>query len=803
MTVHRPRPPRILLLTAALVLAVGSSGCASERAFREAQDYEMRQHWDMAVMAYQKAVSLEPGNQKYSTALFRSRLQAAQTHLGRGRLHRSAGQLDLAQVELEQSVALDPTNDVAQQELKKVVAEIETRRLEAAGGSPTEKAKARAKGRRAAPPMLNPASDKPIDVTFPPDTPIKKIYQALCTASGINVIFDPQLKDDKFTIDLRNLTFQKALETTMRQAGHFYKVIDEKTILVAQDTQQNRKEYEDQVVRTFFLSNGDVKDVSAMVRGLLDLRRMATVTQLNAIVIRDTADKVAVAERLIEVNDKAKAEVVLDVELLQLSTKKLLDLGMALSSYSLTGSYGSTAAGGSGGSTPAATLPWDELIKLSISDFNFTVPSIIINFIKTNTEAEVLAQPQLRIAEGEKAQLVIGNRVPIPVTTINTQQAIGQVGVVPVTSFQYQDVGIKLDVETRVHHNKEVSLKLTVEVSNLNGYVDGGNGQKQPIISTRTITSNIRLKDGETSFLAGLVQTTKTVTKTGIPFLADLPLIGPLFGQTSTDSDRNDIFLTLTPHITRAPQIDEEDLVPVWVGTENNVSFSGLNVRLESPQAPVTPFDLPSEPPASRPVAPTNPVPSTVPNPGAVSFQGSGPNDPFKPSSTVAPTPAPSLPKTPLSGGNAAPASSSFVESAGPQSLALGLEIENAELAAGETTTMTLSGPAELADAGALEVTLEWDPAVAEIVTISPGPWRTGSAALNTRLDADRGPGRVRVGFGTPTGVVGLPSGALARFTVRGLAPGKTLFRMSAGAGLGKNGALRPEADAVALSVAP
>ena len=362
MTVHRPRPPRALLLAAALVARRGRFRlCLRARVPGSAGLRACAQHWDMAVMAYQKAASLEPGNQKYTTALFRSRLQAAQTHLGRGRLHRSAGQLDLAQVELEQSVALDPTNDVAHQELKKVVAEIEARRLEAAGGSPTEKAKAKAKGRRAAPPMLNPASDKPIDVSFPPDTPIKKIYQALCTASGINVIFDPQLKDDKFTIDLRNLTFQKALETTMRQAGHFYKVIDEKTILVAQDTQQNRKEYEDQVVRTFFLSNGDVKDVSAMVRGLLDLRRMATVTQLNAIVIRDTADKVAVAERLIEVNDKAKAEVVLDVELLQLSTKKLLDLGVALSSYSITGTYDRSTATGAPAGARRRPLPWDEL----------------------------------------------------------------------------------------------------------------------------------------------------------------------------------------------------------------------------------------------------------------------------------------------------------------------------------------------------------------------------------------------------------------------------------------------------------
>ena len=800
MTVHRPRPPRALLLAAAVVAALASSGCAAERAYRQAQDHEQRQHWDLAVLAYEKARTLDPVSKKYEAALFRSRMAAAQAHLGRGRLHRTAGQLDLAKVELEQSAALDPTNDVASQELRRVVEEIETRRQEAAGGSATEKAKAKARGRRAAPPMLQPASDKPIDVTFPPDSSIKKIYQALCAAAGINVIFDPQLKDDKFTLDLRNLTFQKALETTMRQAGHFYKVIDEKTILVAQDTQQNRKEYEDQVVRTFFLSNGDVKDVSQMVRGLLDLRRMGTISQLNAIVIRDTADKVAVAEKLIEVNDKAKAEVVLDVELLQLSSTKLMNLGASLSSYTISGSLPgtTTGTGGSGGSTTSPTMPWKELLKLSLSDFNFTVPSIVVNFVKTNTDAELLAKPQLRIAEGEKAQLVIGNRVPIPVTTINTQQAIGQIGVVPVTSFQYQDVGIKVDVEARVHHNKEVSLKLTVEISEISGYVQGQGGGEQPIIGTRTITSNIRLKDGETSFLAGLIRTKESVSRSGLPFLSDLPLIGPLFGNRKKDNERDDIFLTLTPHITRAPQIEEEDLVPVWVGTENNVSFSGLNVKLESPQAPATPFDPPAEPPASRATPPTTPVPGATPAAPFLPVQGSAPSDPFR----NAPQPAPQS-KAPVRGGDAASLSARFVESEGPAALPLALEVENPEVAVGESTLVTLVGPPELADAGALEVTVEWDPAVAEVLGVSPGPWRSGVGALNTRLDADRGPGRVRIGLGTPTGVVGLPSGALARFTVRALAPGTALFRVSAGAGLGKAGALRPRAEAAALTVVP
>jgi general secretion pathway protein D len=794
MTVQITRPPRALLLAAVLATAFVTSGCAAERAFRQAQDHEQRRHWDLAVMAYEKANELDPVNMKYQTALFRSKMQAAQTHLSRGRLHRSAGQLDLAKVELEQSVALDPTNDVALQELKRVEQEIEERRAEVAGGTPTEKAKARARGRSAAPPMLHPASDEPISVTFPPDSSIKKIYQALCAASGINVIFDPQLKDDKFTIDLRSLTFQKALETTMRQAGHFYKVIDEKTILVAQDTQQNRKEYEDQVVRTFFLSNGDVKDVSVMVRGLLDLRRMGTIPQLNAIVIRDTADKVAVAERLIEVNDKAKAEVVLDVELLQLSTSKLLELGAKLSKYETTGAFAGTATGGSGGSTSTA-LPWKDLLKLSLSDFNFTIPSVLVNFIKSNTDTELLARPQLRIAEGEKAQLVIGDRVPIPVTTINTQSAIGSSGVVPVTSYQYQDVGIKVDVEARVHHNREVSLKLTVEISEVKPTASG-EAAEQPTISTRTITSNIRLKDGETSFLAGLIRTKAATSRSGLPFISDIPLIGSLFSGKRQETARDDIFLSLTPHITRAPQITEEDLVPVWVGTENNVSFSGLNVRLESPQAPATPFDPPAEAPASRPVSPTSPVPGTMPGRAILPVQGSGPNDPFR----RTPTPAPQGGSNVLSG-DAAQRSAGFAETEGPRALALGLELENGELAVGETALLTLTGPSELADAGALEVTIEWDPSVAELVAVTPGPWRTGSAALNTRLDSDRGPGRVRIGLGTPTGVVGLPSGALARFTLRALAPGEALVRVSAGAGLGKNGPLRPEANAVPLVV--
>ena len=800
---HFPRQPGV---AAALVLALAASSCASSRAFHDGEREEQHKHWDLAVLYYERALAIDPKDSTARISLQRARFQAAQAHFERGRLHRSAGQLDLAVAELEVSLSLDPTNDSAEQELRRAKAEVETRARENAGGTPVEKAKARTRGMRGAPPMLNPASTKPIDVAFAPDTTIKKIYAALGAAAGINIIYDPQLKDDKFTLDLRGMTFQKALETAMRQAGHFYKVIDEKTILIAQDTQQNRKEYEDLVIRTFFLSNGDVKDVSAMVRSILDLRRVGTIPALNAIIIRDTADKVAVAERLIEVNDKAKAEVVVDVELLQVNTDKLLTLGTSIGATSVTATV-TPGAGSNSAATAATSLPWNAIKALGINDFMFTIPNVTFNFLKQNTDAELLAKPQLRISEGEKAQLVIGDRYPIPVTTINTQQAIGSTGIVPITSYQYQDVGIKIDMEPRVHHNKEVSLKLTIEVSQLSGKVTASDGTSQPIIGTRTITSSIRLKDGETNFLAGLIRKDSTRTKSTIPFLGDLPLIGALFTNNDTEDKRTDLYLTLTPHIIRSPQITEEDLIPIWVGTENNVSFSGLNTRLESPNATGSPFDAApaggTRPPVRPVVAPPVPIPT-----------GGMPNDPFR----RTPTPPPSTPST--SNETAAPtpqalavSASAVTEStakgsAGPgiTSSAAGpvlhLAATSAEVAPGEVSVVNVTADSGLEALGALEFTVEWDPAVAEMTGVAPGPWRNAEGAEGIRFDADRVAGRARLHFVRVTGSAGLPAGVLAKLAMRGLAPGTTLVRVTAGSASTPGGATpAPRVEAASLTV--
>src|SRR5215471_1742624 len=393
----------------ALLTLVFAVGCAGSRAYQEARDEEQLGHWDIAVMKYSRAVELDPANSQYRISYAKAKIKASQFHFEKGKTYRAAAQPELAVVELEQAVVLDNNNKYAETELRKARDEAAKAIAERTGESRMEAAKRRTRGIRARAPMLEPTSDRPINLNFPTPKPIKQIYQSLAAAAGINVIFDPQLKDDQVTIVLNNIEFQKALETLMRQENHFYKVIDEKTILIAADNPQNRKTYEDLVLRTFYLSNGDLTDVSNAIRSLLQTTRISVNKAENSITLRDTADKVAIAERIVEQNDKQLSEVVIDVELLQINTNKLLDLGPLLKPQSITVS--APAPGGTsniGGTIPAGQFTWDQLKQLSINSFGFAIPSLTYNFIKTQGAAELLAQPQLRIAEGQKAQLVIG-----------------------------------------------------------------------------------------------------------------------------------------------------------------------------------------------------------------------------------------------------------------------------------------------------------------------------------------------------------------------------------------------------------
>jgi general secretion pathway protein D len=727
----------------ALALLVAATGCAGSLAFRDAREEETLGHWDLAVLKYSRALDLDPTNTRYKIALPRAKIKASRFHFEKGKLYRSAGQPELAVVELEQAFVLDPTNKYAETEMRKASEDAAKAAAERGGESSMQTAKRRTRGMRARAPMLEPASDRPINLNFPQPKPIKQIYQSLASAAGINVIFDAQLKDDNVSIVLTNIDFQKALEILLRQENHFYKTIDEKTMLIAADNPQNRKTYEDLVIRTFFLSNGDVTEVSNALRSLLQTTRISINKAENSITLRDTADKVAIAEKIIEQNDKQLAEVVVDVELLQIDVNKTQDLGLLLSSYASSASL--VAPGGKnnyGADIPAGSFTWDQLKQISIRSFGFTIPSLTYSFIKNNTDAELLAKPQLRISEGQKAQLIIGDKIPIPTTTFNTGTTVGG-NIVPVTSFQYQDVGIKIDVEPRVHHNKEITMKLTVEVSNLNGFVTVQAGQNQPIIGTRTISSSIRLKDGETNFLAGLLRNDKSHNTDTIPFLGDIPILGRLFSKKVTTNKTSDLVLTLTPHIIRIPDVTEEDLMPLYVGTDANISFQGTP-RIESPGA--GPFDFGRQPPVPR----TAPPPATTPAPTNL-VPGGMPSDPFRPAPR--PTPAP---------GAAAPRGAQEVVDS-PANLIFDFDPVSVSLAPGQQKWVLVRAAGDQTISG-ISLAIRFNPAVA--VAVAVRPILADGGVADTRIES----GRVFVDI--PSAMTLSGARAIAEILLQGIAPG-------------------------------
>ena len=586
----------------ALLATVLIAGCASYNAFERGRTAERAKDWDEAVLEYQKALEVDPGNMRYQIFLQRARLEASRVHFEKGKTLRASAtatrgseQLRLAQMaasELEITVRLDSTNQFAAVELAKAVTMINDAQLATTGHSIDDIKREAAKKSitKAQPPQLNPASDQPISLSFPHETPIKEIYKALGNAFGINVLFDVAIKDsDRLAIELKDVTAQDALERVMQAANHFYKVLDEHTIIVVPDNPQARRDYEDLVIRTFYLSNGDAEQVTNVVRTMIEARNVFPLKALNAITIRDTADKVRIAEKIIEANDKAKAEVVVDVELLQLDLDKTRNLGIFanIAGGSISPSVTTTDSAGKTTVTPVTSATLATLGTFTHSgNYSFTMPAATYAALKSVGEAQLLANPELRISEGEKATLHIGNRIPVPVTTFTTAVQQQGIGTLPATSFQYQDVGIKVGMEPRVHHNDEVTLKLTVEVSNVGsdapGTGQGTNTPAQPTFITRTIESTIRLKDGETNFLAGLIQQTDTNSDDKTPFLGDLPIIGRFFTLNKKHTLRTDLVLTMTPHIIRKPNITEDDLAPMWVGTQNNLTFRGLSPRLES-----------------------------------------------------------------------------------------------------------------------------------------------------------------------------------------------------------------------------
>jgi len=606
---HRPHRRGLAVAATVLLLLVG---CASGAAFRQGEKSYRSQNYDQAVVNFSKALSAKPDSTQYKMWLARARVSAAEAHFIKGSEYHKHGLLEEAIAEYQQAVYLDASHQLAANELQKALTEWQ--RQQDKGNWDLEKRKKQATPGRDAP-RLNPQSNIPIVLRFKDEGP-KKIYDALSKASGINFVYDDRLPlDKKVTVDLADVTFEQAMDQLMTMNKHFYKILDENSIYIAEDTQQKHKELDDLVIQTFYLSNADVKDVQVLLRTLLDARQIAQNDRLNAITIRDTPERVAVAQKIIEANDKAKSELIIDVELLEVNRNLLRNLGIDLIGGGTSGGTGKALNLSFGGGS-SVSLNNLDLLKQAGSWLIGPIPGVVVNFLKTDADAQVIAKPQLRVSEGSKATVRIGDRIPIPNTTFNAAPTVGGTVGVPITSFTYQNVGINIDLEPRVHHNREITLKGKIEISALSGEVAAGGGLTQPIIGTREIESTIRLRDNETNLLTGLIRETERHSLSGVAGLSDIPVLKRLFGSTQTTIEKTDIVLMLTPHIIRIPDITDEDLEPLWIGTDQNVELRGSSRKgaFTSPfgsgeagtQYPGIP-DVPEEP-AAKPPAETAPA---------------------------------------------------------------------------------------------------------------------------------------------------------------------------------------------------
>jgi hypothetical protein len=506
------------------------------------------------------------------------------------------------------------------------------------------------------------------------------------------------------------------------------------------------------------------------------------------------------------------------VELVQLDLNRIREIGMAISGFP-TGTAGEQSSSAiaspivdgkvfTGGSLQSIRDAVGSL-NLLRNNLNFTIPTMTYSLLKTFGNSELLANPELRISEGEKATLHIGQRIPVPVTTISgynpstsTQPGQNQALSVPYTSFQYQDVGIKVAMEPRVHHNREVTLKLTVEVSNQGTPVKFA-GQEQPTFATRTIESTIRLKDGETNFLAGLIQSNKIQSATKTPILGDIPFIGRLFTNERKDESRTDLVLTMTPHIVRIPDITDEDVAPMWVGTGNNLTFRGVSPRIESQNGAADPFVAPrNDLQMTEDGEPGNYIvpDSGTPAPMVAPPSGSGPNDVFRRPAQSQPQPQPGTnnpePVNPAPPDQSSSSSSSSLrsdESLASEMAALRLAPRLAPqpsamtLANGESKLWNIVGM-DLDGLTAQELVLHFNPRAMAVTDVSVGPAMAVDPALPPIVTVDSNTGTIRVksSNGKPLRFNG--GGDVLLIRVHGGASGETFLVMQNPDFLGSTG---------------
>jgi general secretion pathway protein D len=747
---------RLLLPVAALLLAFG---CALHRA-NQAYD---EGRYDDAVAEYRKVLQSDPSNPKARIGIKRASLQAAEHHMALARKAEQRGYTDVVRAELRKVLVLDPDNQIAGDWLLRLEQKAAREKAEADAADDLEALKAKADAVNAV--QLNPRSIEGIDLNFSRKTSLRDIFATLSKASGVNIIVHASFQDQNISIDLRGLPFQRVLDTLMLQNDLFYKVIDKNTIMVFKATAQNREQYENIIIKTYYLSNADPNDLRTTLTTINPQLKVFTDKRINALIVKAKPLDLAIVDQVIRSLDKAKAEVMIYLELMEVTETSLETVGLlpVLNATDTSGTYrlGATTVNNTSGLNTNS----GGFTGIPTADIRMLFPNLALDFLKSNGDARLVASPNVRVLSGEVGEVNIGSKVSttqsqlsLPSTsgtTTTSTTASSLLGGVGQTSYSYEEIGVKIKVEPRVNNNGEITLKIESDVTTL----ISGSTPGRPDIGKRSIKTIARLRDGETAIFGGLLKDEEQKSLQGIWGLADIPLIGSLVSNHNNNVAKTDVLLTIRAVLVRKPVMTEVDMAPF--NPEDATAKAG-------PFAPAA-VKKPALPPAVTTPAPTptpNPAPTPAPKPPAPAAQppvpppaAPTPEAPEPPAGTPPVPPADAAQeKKPEAPGDQAPAASDLVIFMSPVA---------SEIKVGEkvSLTLTVSGGGGLSS-GSLDLRL---PAGLRMQGLTPGEFITaGGGSIQQTPGQD---GLLKLVFNrNPVG--GTDAGPFATLVLEGLSAG-------------------------------
>jgi len=826
-----------VVLTAILIGPVAPLQAKSrkgEHYYAEGAGHESKKEWDAAMDSYDKALSEDPSNIVYQMASQKARFQAAQGHLDHGFRIREMGQLGDALVEFQKAYAMNPGSAAAEQEIRRTQEMIqrERERVQQTGkeAPPEERAltpveqvrrEQDAKLRRLLPlPELKPLNPEPINLKMNNQSP-RVLFETVAKVAGINVLWDPDMNPPpnagrNLSIELNNSTLEQALDDLATLTKFFWKPLSANTIFITNDNVNKRRDYEDQVMKVFYLSNiqtqQEIQEIINAVRTLTELNRIMPYNSQNAIIVRGEADRVALAERIISDLDKPKSEVVVDIIVLQASTTFSRQITAAIASTGLnvpvnfsprpglqvvpnanttnntnnqntannttnvlnngTLNTGATTTTNTG----PAFIPLSNLGHLASSDFSITLPGALLQAALSDANTKILQSPQIRSVDNQKASLKIGDREPT--ATGSFQPGIGGVGINPLvnTQFTYIDVGVNVDITPRVHDNGDVSMHVELDISSVTGQVNLG-GLNQPIISQKKVIHDIRMREGEVNLLGGLIQQQEDKTVTGIPGLSSIPLLRRLFSGESVDRSKSELMIALIPHIVRRPDITAENLRAIGVGNATSIKLNyGPEAAAPAPR-PAPPAGAPVPPPAASPLPPavarqsTPPVTPATPPPPA----------PLGPPATAPPAAAPPQPGIPVPGIPIAPAPApANRQGAAPGAASVRFLPDRIDTNV-QSNFMVAVAVNNAADLASAPIQIQFDPKVLRLNDIVTGDFLAqGGARVGFTKNIQNDSGTATVTLNRPTGAPGVSgSGVLMTLSFQAVGQGNTTVTLS------------------------